>query len=618
MLLQEKGVSEKAFIVPPREVTMERLMRGFGRVAPFSRDMPYTTADRLEERAEDSPDTPFILFEDQSITFAEMNRRANRIGHAALAAGFKRGDVVALLMENRPEYVAVWLGLAKAGIITALINTTATGTVLAHAFRQVGARGLIVGTELAEPVLALAAEDRPGTILFETEKGKPAGPVGPDWRDLDKLMAAADDDNLPKDARAGITARDPLYLIFTSGTTGLPKAAIMSHLRFINSGEMIGGLMQMTPEDVFYCVLPLYHGAGGMVVPSTALAIRCPFLLRRKFSRSGFFPDVRRHRVTTFYYMGEIIRYLLTLPPAPDDRDNTLRAMAGAGLKPDIWRAFVERFGVTDVLEGLGGTEANYGITNVDNRIGSVGRIPYPDQSTVRVLKWDVEHGDHVRGADGRPVLARAGEVGELVAEVLGGNGVAGFFEGYTSKEATEGKLLRNLFRDGDCWFRSGDLVRFDADDYYYFVDRTGDTFRWKSENVSTQEVQNILSQFPGLAMVNLYGVEVPGTEGRAGMAALTLDEGATFDGRAFYEFARENLAHYARPVFVRLTPAVDMTTTFKLKKITLQREGYAPENTGGDPLYVADEKAETYVPLDAAALSRLGIAPFAGRPENQ
>ena len=600
-----------AFVAPPREESMRRLMRGYERVAKFARDLPYTAADRLEERAVDAGDEPFILFEDQSISYAQMNARANRVANAATAAGLGKGDVVALLMLNRPEFVMMWLGLAKAGIVTALLNTTATGDVLVHALRQVGAKALIVGSELAATVAGMPADTLPALILEQSETGADRSTNG--WRDLDAAMAQASDANLDRPARAGVIMSDPLYLIFTSGTTGLPKAAKMSHMRYLNAGEMMAGLMEFGSGDTFYCVLPLYHGAGGMVVPSVAMATGRPFVLRRKFSRTGFWDDVRRHRITAVYYIGEVVRYLLATPPAADDRDHSLRVMTGAGLKPDVWTAFTERFGIHNVIEGLGSTEANYGITNVDNRVGSVGRIPYPQATNVRILKYDVERGEHVRDDTGGYVLARPHEVGEVVAEVLDGTGVGGFFEGYTSAEATEAKLIRDLFTPGDRWFRSGDLVRFDEEDYFFFVDRVGDTFRWKSENVSTAEVETVLSGFAGPSVVNVYGVSIPGTEGRAGMVALTYPEDAAFDGAGFYAYAASHLAHYAMPVFVRLAAAADMTSTFKLRKVELQREGYDPALTHGDALFVADPQAAAYVPLTAEALARLDIPPFQG-----
>lgn len=599
-----------AWVTPSREESLARLMKGASRVAGFARDLPYTVPDRLEERAGDHADTPFIIFEEEKLTFAQVNARANRVAHTALEAGFKRGDVIALMMLNRPDFLIIWLGLAKIGVVTALINTSATGGVLAHALRQVNAKALIVDAALAGAVADLEAGQRPALVWVQTEAGRQSAALE-GAVDFNAATKAASDANPSRALRAGIVMGDPLYLIFTSGTTGLPKAAKMSHMRFMNSGEMMTGLMGIGPSDVFYCVLPLYHGAGGMVVPSVSLASGIPFVLRRKFSTSGFWADVRRHRITAFYYIGEICRYLLNAPARPDDADNTLRVMAGAGLRAEPWKEFMRRFGVEQVIEGLGGTEANYGITNVDNKPGSVGRLPYPQHTNMRFIRYDVENGEHVRDANGRVVEAKVGEVGELIAEVLDGTGVAGFFEGYTSAEATEQKLMHNVFRDGDVWFRSGDLVRFDEEDYFYFVDRIGNTFRWKSENVSTDEVEAVLGGFSGPEVVNVYGVKVPGTEGRAGMVALTYADPARFDGDAFYRYASERLASYAVPVFVRLTAAADMTTTFKLRKVDLQRGGYAPELCGGDPLFIADPQAGRYVPLTPEALDRLGFAPF-------
>ena len=589
--------------LPSREETVQRLMVGADRVAHFRRDSPYTTADRLEERARDDGDVPFILFEDEVVTFAEANARANRIARVAQSAGLRRGDVAALLMLNRPEYILTWLGLAKIGVVTALINTSATGTVLAHAFRQVEAKGLIVGSELAAQVADLPMDERPGLIFEQSETGADRSENG--WRDLDTELQRVGDENLPARTRDGVVMVDPLYLIFTSGTTGLPKAARLSHLRFLSSGESMNGFMRFGEGDVHYCVLPLYHGAGGMVVPSMALAAGRPFVLRRKFSKSGFWSDVRRHKITAVHYVGEIIRYLLTAPPRADDRDNTLRAMAGAGLRPEAWTAFRERFGVETIFEGLGSTELSFGISNVDNVPGSCGRIPYPEQSTTRIIRWDAENECHLHDERGRPVQAGAGEVGEVVVKIFEGPGLQGLFEGYTSREATEAKLLRDLFEPGDCWYRSGDLVRFDEHDYFWFVDRIGDTFRWNSENVSTQEVERVLSNYPGPTFVNVYGVEVPGSEGRAGMATLAYEEGGSFDPQTFYLHAAQHLASYAVPVFVRVTNTADMTGTYKLRKVDLKRQGYDPALCSGDPLYVADAQAGTYQPLSAETLAR-------------
>ena len=591
---------------PPREETMARFMAGASRVADLRRSDNYTVADRLEERAEDRADVPFILFEDARITFEEMNRRANRIGRAVLELGIERGDTVALLMENRPDYLAVWLGLAKFGVTAALINTSASGSVLAHALDQVGSKAIICDVALYPPTLPLDHRNRPYRVLVLPEAGQSCPERAEDLRER---VNAVSDDNPDKSRRAGLTLADPHYLIFTSGTTGQPKAAIISNLRFIVSGEMMGGLIGADEGDVLYCFLPLYHGAGGMVLPSLSLAFGIPMVLRRKFSVSQFWSDVERHKITALYYIGEIVRFLLTPEESPGEADNTLRAIMGAGLRPDVWSEFVRRFNVPLVVEGLGSTEANYGITNVDNRIGSVGRIPYREHSNVRVLKYDIDADEHVCDTQGRPIEAKAGEVGELIAEVHQHNLPSGMFEGYTSSEATESKLMRDVFKQGDVYFRSGDLVRFDKDDFFYFVDRAGDTFRWNSENVSTLEVETILTAAPGVASVNVYGVKVPGCEGRAGMAAIVPAD--TLDPSDLYEYATRNLARYAVPRFLRIQRATEMTTTYKLRKVGLKKAGYDPGRCGDDALWIIDDDAQTYVPLDGSALTRLRLPSF-------
>ena len=325
---------------------------------------------------------------------------------------------------------------------------------------------------------------------------------------------------------------------------------------------------------------------------------------------------MRRYHVTGCQYIGEICRYLLNQPPRPDDRDHGLRVLMGAGLGPDIWAEFQARFGVERILEGWSSTEANTSLINLDGVVGSCGRIPFKDLHNGRLVRYDVAADDHPRDADGFCIECGPGEVGEFVGRILElPDSGAGRFEGYADPEATERKILRDVFEKGDCWYRSGDLLRHDEEDYFYFVDRIGDTYRWKSENVSTQEVAEALSGFPGLEITNVYGVRVPGHEGRAGMAALVLRDPAAFDGRAFFAFVEDRLPRYAAPVFVRLTREPDVTTTFKLRKVDLQREGYDPAAVG-EPLFVRDEARSEYVPLSAQSLADAGLPAFAPEPE--
>lgn len=586
-----------------------RLAAAYEQLASFRRDRHYTVADFFEEAVAEQGEGPFVIFEEEAIGFAQMNRDANRVAHVAHAKGLRRGDVVGLMMENRPDYFATWLGLAKIGVVTALINPATTGRVFAHALGQIDAKALILGSECASAVATVGPDALPGMIFERSDRH--ALPPNREPTAYDRLLANSSPTDPDRQARAGITMADSHFLIFTSGTTGLPKAAKNSHLRFICSGVIVAGQLAFGPGDTFYCVLPLFHGAGGMVVPSLAIASRTPFVLRRRFSRSAFWSDVRRHHITGFYYIGEIVRYLLAAAPRDEDRAHTLRIMTGAGLRAELWEAFVERFGVTDILEGMGSTEGNYRLLNAEMRIGAVGRLPPPDQTNMRIARYDADAGDLYRDEAGRPVFVAPGEVGELIAEVIGGDGLLGYFEGYTSDEATEAKLTRDLVTPGDCWFRSGDLVRIDADGFVYFVDRSGDTFRWKGENVSTQEVEELLAPHPGITTVNVYGVLVPGHEGRAGMAAITAADPDGLDLAGLHARAVSSLPGYAIPLFLRLGRESDMTATFKLRKTRLRDEGYDPAVIHEDRLYVRDEKAQTYVPLSDEALRRLDLPAF-------
>jgi fatty-acyl-CoA synthase len=327
--------------------------------------------------------------------------------------------------------------------------------------------------------------------------------------------------------------------------------------------------------------------------------------MRRKISRREFWDDVRRHRVTVCQYVGEICRFLLSNPPRPDDHDHPLRKMAGTGMSPEVWARWVERFGEMQIYESWGSTEANASTLNLENRVGSCGRVPFWDRTNLRLVRYDTETDSHPRGADGFLQLAGVDEPGEAIGMIYDlPDLVAGRFEGYTSAEATERKILRNVFRAGDAWWSSGDLLRCDADGYCWFVDRIGDTFRWKSENVSTAEVADALGDFPGLDAVTVYGVQVPAHEGRAGMAALVLHPGVAFDPAAFWALATTRLARYAAPLFLRLSPTADMTGNYKLRKVDLQREGYDTAVVQ-DPLYVRDDEARTYLRLTAQAVAR-------------
>ncbi|MDZ3992011.1 Long-chain-fatty-acid--CoA ligase FadD17 [Pseudomonas sp. Teo4] len=336
-------------------------------------------------------------------------------------------------------------------------------------------------------------------------------------------------------------------------------------------------------------------------------------MVRRKFSVREFWSDVTRHRISVFQYIGEICRYLLNRPVVAGEREHSLRCMLGAGLSSESWQRWIERFGPIQVYEGWGATEANTNLINVDNYLGSCGRVPDWNRTNLRLVRFDVENDCHPRDENGFYQLCEVGEVGEAMGFIVDHPDIGGGrFEGYTSAAATESKIRRNVLREGDAWWSSGDLLRQDADGYCYFVDRIGDTFRWKSENVSTQEVADALSDLPGLELINIYGVQVPQHEGRAGMAAVLMQAGQAFDPQAFYRLTEARLPRYAAPVFVRVSAAADLTSTFKLRKVDLQRQGYCPAACA-DPLFIRDELNQTYQPYSPQVLDQVGLPAFVG-----
>lgn len=599
--------------VVPREQTQQILDRRSAAAGAIKPKDLYTLADRLETQAATFGARDFLIYKGRRYSYAEVDARASVFAHALRNKGLQRGDVCALAMENRPEFFFAWFGMAKLGVVAALINHHATGTPLLHALQSTAAKAVVVGEECLQPFADTPEAARYPLLLVRDEENPAAEPLlRLTDRDFAEAVAGTGTAAVDPAWRAGIRAEETMLLIFTSGTTGLPKAARYSHMRWLSSGDVMQVTLDATPDDVFYCCLPLYHGAAATSVTSTALEAGAAIVVRRKFSASEFWNDVRNYQVSVFQYIGEICRYLLNRPPQPDDRQHSLRCMLGAGLTPETWQRWIERFGDLPVFEGWGSTEANCAIINLDNHLGSCGRVPYWEKTNVRLIRYDSENGCHLRDEQGFCIPCQPGEVGEAVAFIVDHPEIGGGrFEGYTCPKATESKILRDVFQQGDAWWSSGDLLRYDEEGYCYFVDRIGDTFRWKSENVSTQEVADALGDYQGLELINVYGVRVPGHEGRAGMAALLMQPGHTFDPEAFYQLTAARVPRYAAPVFVRVCASADMTSTFKLRKVDLQRQGYDPQQFD-DPLYIRDETAGSYRPYSAQLLAANGLAPFA------
>lgn len=571
----------------------------------------FLVPDCFEQQAARLGERTALVYEGQRVTWAELERRSGHYARVALAQGMGPGEVGAVMIENRPEFFYAWLGLARIGVIAALINTSALGAALAHALRVTRAKLLFIGDECMGQLCG--CEELPDALevlVRIADRETPDAPRHALATDLDALAAAGAPDGGFKALRTGFDNRRPCFYVFTSGTTGLPKAALISHGRFLSVGAGWLSVLPLGEEDVFYCALPLFHGAALMSLYSTALQAGGTVLVRRRFSVSRFWSDVQAWRVTVFQYVGEVIRYLVNAPPVPQEKGHSLKLIMGSGVGIDVWSRFKRRFGErVTILEGWGATESNANMSNFDQKPGSCGRIPFPERSHVRLLRYDQGADELMRDAEGRYALCRPGEVGELYGQIRRGTGeIVAPFEGYTTDSDTEAKILRDVFEPGDAWWRSGDLFRFDEDGYFYFVDRIGDTFRWKGENVSTTEVAQQLSAYEDAETINVYGVKVPGHEGRACMAALELKPGRAFDPGAFYRCVAGNLPDYAQPLFVRILAAADVTVNYKLRKVRLREEGFDAARVG-DPLYGLDREQKTYSPLGAALLARLCAA---------
>ncbi len=560
-------------------------------------DSEILIGDIFEQKADAFGERTFIAFEGEQISYADFDRRANQFANWGLSIGLKPGDCVALFMENTPDYIAVWAGMAKIAVKTALINSHLTGAGLAHCVKIASAKALVMNPEL-EAAYATAKADMP------LEKGAWSLGEGaaPDMA-IASAVAAASTARPDRSHRAGIKASEIALYIYTSGTTGLPKAAKITHVRARGLMSIFTAAVPVHGDDRILLTLPLYHATGGMCGVGCALYTGGVLILRRKFSATHFWQEAIDNRATMFVYIGEMGRYLMNQPPNALERSHQIVKGFGNGLRADVWAEFVERTGIRKLTEFYGSTEGNVNYFNLDGRIGAVGRVPPILKTRLkgRLVKFDVTAEEPVRGPDGLCIEAGVNEPGEAVGPIT--NEPRQRFDGYNDEAQSKKKILRDVAEKGDMWFRTGDLMRKDADGYIYFVDRIGDTYRWKSENVSTTEVEIAISSFPGVAHAVVYGVQAPGYEGRAGMAAVTAS--GAIDMASFYAHLSRALPVYARPVFLRLTQEAETTGTMKYRKVDLVAAGFDPA-TVADPLFVADAERAAYVPLDAEIFARI------------
>ena len=547
--------------------------------------------DHIEATVDRYPDRPMAILDDGEISYREFEAYANRIAHWALDQGLAPGDTVALFMTNRWEYIATWFGLSKVGVVTSLINNQLTGASLAHCLTIGDTQHAIVEAELADAYGAARACGI-GEISAWSVDGAIEGA-----QELAPALDAVSDRRPDLSVRADVTPEAPVLKMFTSGTTGLPKAALMTHVRALYYLNIFAIIAKASPEDRMMMVLPLYHATGGLCGVGCALSFGGSLIIRPRFSASAFWPDVKRFKATLFMYVGELCRFLINSPEVAEEKDHTLRCAIGNGMRRDVWEAFQTRFALPDIVEFYGSTEGNVGLVNAYNQPGAVGRVPnyLKHRFNIDLVKFDLDAEMPLRDTNGRCIPCEPGEVGEAIGRIDPED--ARFrFDGYGSKEDTEKKVLRDVYAEGDAWFRTGDLMSRDKLGYYYFVDRVGDTFRWKSENVATGEVAEALV-FEGVEQANVYGVEVKGHSGRAGMAALVTDVARPLDLEALHAHVHTALPAYARPLFLRLQPQTDTTGTFKFRKVDLVKEGFDPGKVS-DPILLDHPGEGRYVPL--------------------
>ena len=560
-------------------------------------------AHSFQDTTEKFSDRPFLHFENETWTYAQINKAANSLARYFVATGVKHGDRVVMFMENRPSFVISLLALNKIGAIAVLINTSLTGDPLVHCINSSDSIKCIVGAERAKPLEdvldqinitkqedLLWVEDTPNYSL-------------PEWAiDLKAKIDSSKDENLEE--TNSVKAKDVACFIFTSGTTGVPKAAICPNQKLMAASiniKMAGYRIDET--DCMHNSLPLYHSTGLMLGLCAVIQAGASTFIKRKFSASSFWEEVQKHNTTALVYIGELCRYLANQDHTQAELNNPLKVMVGNGLRPDVWDTFKDRFGVNRIVEIYGASEGNALFMNLLNKDKTIGMT----SADVVLIEYDIAEDEILKSDDGfcRKIINH--DPGLLIIRI-GPNAV---FNGYTDAQATEKKILRDVFEEGDAWFNTGDLIRTVDVGYslgkthYQFVDRVGDTFRWKSENVSTNEVGEILNGFKDVNMSNVYGVKIPGCEGRAGMAAFSLDDANSFDWDGFSDYVESSLPKYARPLFIRIIQEMDTTGTFKLKKNDLRNEAFDIGKVT-DTVYCLKPNSSNYEALDDAWLQTI------------
>lgn len=565
-----------------------------------------TTATGLgiafEKAVKHNPHGMALLFEEQKFSYQALNEWANQIGHFYLSLGARKGDVIAVMVENRPELLATVIALAKIGVTTALVNTSQTAKALTHSINLVKPIAVIAGEECRAAIEEVRSDLNVGTDRFHWFADQPtrveSGTAPKGWRNLAEKI-----DHFPKfntPTTHTVQGKDGLFYIYTSGTTGLPKAVIFTHSRWTLAYGTYGHVLNLNKNDVMYVTLPLYHATGIVVCWCGVIAGHATLALRRKFSTSSFWKDVQKFDASAIGYVGELCRYLMDAPTSENEQRHRVKKMIGNGVRPNIWDKYKARFGVEEILELYASSEGNVGFSNVFNFDNTVGFSPTP----YAIVEFDKESNSPVKDDKGWCKKVKKGEVGLLIGKITRRSP----FDGYTDPEKNKSVIMKDVFKHGDSFFNTGDLVRDIGFRHAQFVDRLGDTFRWKGENVSTTEVENAVSEYEKIAEAVVYGVEIPNTNGRAGMAAITLSEGTTLTEQDLQQMATEFkkcVPAYAVPVFLRIQKQVETTGTFKYQKNKLKEQSFDP-NKNDERLLVLLPNATGYCDLTPEIFSNI------------
>lgn len=556
----------------------------------------------FERAVKRNPYGDALLFENQRYSYQELNNWANQIAHFYLSKGIKKGDVITVMIENRPELIASVVALAKIGVTTALVNTSQTGKVLTHSINLVNPVAIITGEECRAAVDEIRQDLNIAPDRFhwfadqDTFKQPGTAPQG-------FINLAEQIDQFPKfnpSTTHSVKGKDGLFYIYTSGTTGLPKAVIFTNSRWTLAYGTYGHILNLGEDDVMYCTLPLYHATGMVVCWCGVIAGGSALAIRRKFSTSSFWSDVKKFDASAIGYVGELCRYLIDAPPSELDRSHRVTKMIGNGMRPNIWGKFKERFGVKEILELYASSEGNVGFSNIFNFDNTVGFSPTP----YAIIQFDKDKNEPIRDSKGNCCKVKKGEVGLLIGKITSRSP----FDGYTDPEKNKSVIMKDVFQKGDSYFITGDLVRDIGFRHAQFIDRLGDTFRWKGENVSTTEVENIVSEYPKITEAVVYGVEIPNTNGRAGMAAITLHEGECLNHEDLEQMVAEFKKHlpaYAIPVFLRIQQTVETTGTFKYQKNKLKEQAFDPNKTS-DRLLVLLPSKTAYCDVNAEIIANI------------